>query len=47
MEEAWGPFVVPQVEAIDGRNHFTVVEALAERGHRLHALALELLGLPV
>ncbi len=47
MEEAWGPFVVPQVMEVPATNHFTVLHALVEAGQPLHQLALELLGLPV
>jgi len=39
----WGASHVPVCEAIPGRNHFTVIDALAESGSRLHALALGLL----
>lgn len=39
----WGASRVPVCEAIPGRNHFTVIDALAEPGSRLHALALRLL----
>jgi arylformamidase len=34
---------VPVSEALPGLNHFSIVDALAEPTHRLHALALQLL----
>jgi arylformamidase len=40
----WGLQAVPICEALPGRNHFSVLEALAQPGHRLHGLALELVG---
>ena len=43
IRDAWGPERVPVCEALPGLNHFTVLEALAQRPHRLHQLALELL----
>lgn len=45
IEQAWGSRAVPVREALLGLNHFSVLEALAQPGHRLHGLALELLGL--
>ena len=45
IERAWGSRVVPVREALLGLNHFSVVEALVQPGHRLHQLALQLLGL--
>ena len=44
IRQAWGPKAVPVCEALPGLNHFSVVEALAQPGHRLHALARELLA---
>ncbi|HVZ46718.1 MAG TPA: alpha/beta hydrolase [Ramlibacter sp.] len=41
--EAWGGERVPLCEALEGLNHFTVLEALVEPAHRLHQLALDLL----
>ena len=35
---------VPVAEALDGLQHFSIVEALTQPGHRLHTLALELLN---
>ena len=39
----WGAKHVPVCEAIPERNHFTVIDSLAEPGSRLHALGLQLL----
>lgn len=44
IEKAWGPRVVPAREALLGLNHFSIVEALVQPGHRLHQLALQLLA---
>lgn len=44
IREAWGPATVPVCEALPGLNHFSVVDALATPGSRLHGLALALLG---
>ncbi len=43
IQRAWGREVVPVCEALPGLNHFSIVEALAQPGHRLHDLALELI----
>lgn len=43
IEQAWGPRVVSVREALLGLNHFSIVEALVQPGHRLNQLALELL----
>jgi arylformamidase len=43
IQEAWGERVVPVCEALPGLNHFSVLEALAQPDHRLHAIALRLL----
>lgn len=43
VQDLWGVQRVPRVEVLPGRNHFTVLEALAEPGHALHRIALELL----
>ncbi len=45
IREAWGGSVVPVCESIPGTNHFTVLHDLADAQTRLHAIALELLGL--
>ncbi len=44
IEQAWGPRVVPVREALLGLNHFSIVEALVQPGHRLHQLALRLIA---
>jgi arylformamidase len=43
LRKAWGTKRVPVCEALPGLNHFSVLEALAEPGHRLQALAMELI----
>ncbi|AYQ26652.1 MULTISPECIES: alpha/beta hydrolase [unclassified Polaromonas] len=45
IQQAWGSRVVPVCESHLRRNHFSVLEALTEHTHRLHLLALGLLGL--
>jgi arylformamidase len=45
IRDAWGPTTVPVCEALEGLEHFSVMTALADPAHRLHRLALELLGL--
>ena len=45
IQQAWGAETVPVCESLPGLNHFSVLEALIAPGHRLHQLALELLGL--
>jgi arylformamidase len=40
--EAWSKDRVPVCEALPGRNHFSVLDALVEPGHRLNGLANEL-----
>jgi arylformamidase len=45
IQQAWGSRVVPVCESHLRRNHFSVLEALTEPTHRLHQLALDLLGL--
>ncbi|MDP1955465.1 MAG: alpha/beta hydrolase [Polaromonas sp.] len=44
IEQAWGPRAVPVREALLGLNHFSIVEALVQPGHRLHQLALQLMA---
>ena len=44
IRQAWGAQTVPVCEALAGLDHFSVLEALAEPSHRLHQLALALLG---
>lgn len=43
IRQAWGSKCVPVCEALPGLNHFSIVEALTQPGHRLHQLAQELL----
>lgn len=44
MRAAWGARRVPVCESLPGLNHFSVVQALAQPGHRLHVLAQSLLA---
>jgi arylformamidase len=44
IQQSWGKDRVPVAEALDGLQHFSIVEALTQPGHRLHTLALELLN---
>lgn len=43
IRSAWGEQRVPVCEALTGLNHFSVLDALVDPGHRLHRLARELL----
>lgn len=43
IQDSWGARRVPVCEALPGLHHFSVVDALADPGHRLHQLALDLL----
>jgi len=45
IRDVWGPTAVPVCETLARRNHFTVLESLADPAGRLHELALRLLGL--
>lgn len=45
IRAAWGEEVVPVCETLPGLHHFSVLDALAQPGQRLHTLARELLGL--
>ena len=45
IRTAWGERVVPVCEALPGLHHFSVVSALTEPGHRLHALTQPLMAL--
>ncbi len=40
IRDVWGPTAVPVCETLPGRNHFSVVEDLADASSRLHRLAL-------
>ncbi len=44
IEEAWGANIVPVREALLALNHFSIVEALVQPGHRLNDLALQLIS---
>ncbi len=44
IEDAWGSAIVPVREALLALNHFSVVEALVQPGHRLNDLALQLIA---
>lgn len=44
IQQVWGRSRVPITEALPGLNHFSVLEALTQPEHRLHQLALKLLG---
>jgi len=46
IQQAWGSTSVPVCEALPGLNHFSMLDALVDPTSRLHALALQLLGLP-
>lgn len=43
IRSAWGRKRVPVSELLPGLNHFSVMDALVEPGHRLHRLALDLI----
>jgi arylformamidase len=38
IQHVWGPEVVPVCESLPGLNHFSVLEAMTQTGHRLHGL---------
>jgi len=44
IAQAWGRRVVPVREALPGLNHFSILEALVQPGHRLNQLALQLVA---
>jgi arylformamidase len=44
IQQAWGSTTVPVCEALPGLNHFSVLEAVARPRHRLHGLAMQLMG---
>ena len=44
IEHVWGEKTVPVREALLGLNHFSIVEALVQPGHRLNDLALRLMA---
>lgn len=43
IRAAWGAAAVPVCEELPGLNHFSILQALVEPGHRLNSLALSLL----
>jgi arylformamidase len=44
IRQAWGRRVVPVCETLPGLNHFSVLDALVQPGHRLHRLARSAAG---
>jgi arylformamidase len=42
IQKAWGKKVVTVCEDLPGLNHFSIVEALTQPGHRLQQLAAQL-----
>jgi arylformamidase len=45
IEDAWGKAAVPVCESVPGADHLTVLHGLADPAHRVHQLALSLVGL--
>jgi arylformamidase len=45
IRASWGAAAVPVCEALPGLNHFSILDALVQPGHRLNQLALSALGL--
>lgn len=43
LQDAWGSRAVPRHQVLAGLNHFSVLDALAQPGHDLHHMALNLL----
>ncbi len=43
IQEAWGRGKVPISEVLEGHNHFSVLDSLADPASRLHQLAMDLL----
>jgi arylformamidase len=46
IRDCWGPSTVPVCELVPGRHHLDILHDLVDASTRLHALALDLLGLP-
>ena len=44
IQRSWGKDRVPVAQALEGLQHFSIVESMTRPGSRLHALALELLN---
>ena len=45
IRAAWGAATVPVAEVLPALNHFSVLDALVQPGHRLHRIAIERLGM--
>lgn len=43
MREAWGSHAVPRCDVMPGLNHYSILDALAQPGHDVHHMALNLL----
>ena len=43
LQDAWGSRAVPRHQVLAGLNHFSILDALAQPGHDLHHMALNLL----
>ena len=43
IRQSWGKWVVPVCETLPGLNHFSILDALTQPGHRLQQLARGLL----
>lgn len=43
IQQAWGKHAVPVSEEMPGLNHFSVVQAMVQPGHRLNALVMQLI----
>ena len=45
LRKCWGTSAVPVCEAVPGRNHFSILDAMLESDHRLNKLVLSMLNL--
>lgn len=45
IQDAWGDVAVPVCESVEEANHLTLLHCLADPDHRVHQLALSLVGL--
>lgn len=43
IQDAWGSHAVPRCQVLAGLHHFSIVDALAQPGHDVHHMALNLL----
>ena len=43
VQEAWGSHTVPRCQGLEGLNHFSILDTLAQPGKDLHHMALNLL----